>query len=355
MTATTNISTTRTTLFKENHRSKANGIAIACLLFWSLIVVVFDCGLLWSIGRTAISWSYPSAEGTIVQSEVIEDRDSDGDPRFQAKVKYRYHVGGRDLTGERLTFLNMTSNHSKFAKECVARWPIGQSVPVHYRPSDPMDSVLDRSVTGEPFFVALFLLPFNAVMWAGWWWLIGNSRGGREPLQRVGQEWRLSRSSGNPMAVALIVASTISFGATFVVGMNGWIHSLTVMLPVWFSILSASTVAAWHTRATMADEPPALILHDETRRLTWPAFKGSAEFSVVANQLRSVEIDEAERLHPNRDNVIDYLVQLTFCDENNQHSKRLVQKTTSARQALLLSEWLEEWAGLRQQESPPSS
>ena len=74
--------------------------------------------------------------GHIVDSEFIR-----GYRRDVAIVRYRYFVGSHQYEGDRPTFIR--DGNYYWAKSVVARYPVGRTVNVYYRPDDPSDSVLE--------------------------------------------------------------------------------------------------------------------------------------------------------------------------------------------------------------------
>jgi hypothetical protein len=58
------------------------------------------------------------------------------------------------------------------AKEMLARYPVGASVPAYYNPEDPTESVLERDP--PPFLRALWIFVgvLTALVIAGAWWFL---------------------------------------------------------------------------------------------------------------------------------------------------------------------------------------
>lgn len=317
------------------------------LVICSCILVAIDGVGLWTVGRTVLSWSYPSVPGTIIQSEVVKSQDSQGEPTFRPHIVFQYLVDGRTLSGSRRTFLDIETNDRQRAIRITNRWPTGLQTPIYFLPNDPEVSVLTREISGDTLFLALFLLPFHLVLCAGWRWTIRQSRGGQQPLRQVGQQWHLSQTSGDPLAVGLIVAGLLSLITSLMIGANSWMDNLGLMYVVWTGVVIASIAAVWHTRAIMRDEPLVFLLDDEAGTATWPANGESPAFTISSHQIRKFEINERKPVGLNSDGISDFHVEVVFEDVPDQLSKRVVQTTTRMLQALTLAQWLEHWVHVR--------
>lgn len=107
----------------------------------------------WAVGRWA------SAAGTVIESEAVWGTTTRGGRTARtwlARFAYEYEAGGRTYTGRRVAFYKRCTG--SWAREFVARHPVGSRVRVYYDPARPAESVLDRS------FRALWLLPFFAAV-----------------------------------------------------------------------------------------------------------------------------------------------------------------------------------------------
>jgi hypothetical protein len=91
--------------------------------------------------RAAQSW--PTIEGKILTSKVLQNSDSESEPGdYRASVTYSYTLNGKDYKGRRIGFLTFASTQQK-AAAVAARYLPGASVMVHYDPANPKDSVLE--------------------------------------------------------------------------------------------------------------------------------------------------------------------------------------------------------------------
>jgi hypothetical protein len=318
--------------------------AVFGLLVWSLIVLVPDGLLVFLTAKNIAAQWYPSVPGEITHSaEQLEGHES-----FDAKVRFRYSINGQEFTGQRLHFLNLrdVSRPSK-ALRTLARYPVGQRVDVLYNPNDPSDSALDRSLNGMPFSFALFLLPFNLLMLAGWNWLSRRVRGLRSlPLRREGDRWFVLPTNGQPWGVALTIASLLSFVSILIAGAGGWSDDLNVMIGVWIVMLGLSGWSYWHTRSLVLREKPVLIWDDNPATVTWPPSTDTPECSVARSRLLAIEFGDDRQHGGDEIFSLTFSLLIRFIGDDGQPAQRVACQTTNSLEATWLREWLEERMGL---------
>jgi hypothetical protein len=103
-------------------------------------------------GHAARSW--PETPCTITAKEIVETEHADGKRSVEARLQYRYAVGGREHAGWRYDF-SPTRDGRAPERDVRHLWP-GQQVSCRYDPDDPSDAVLVPR--GWPGFAApLFL------------------------------------------------------------------------------------------------------------------------------------------------------------------------------------------------------
>jgi len=124
--------------------------------FMGLIFVAIGLGLvaIWFVMRkkAQASQAWPSAQGTVISSELSRIRDTDGQWTERPRVVYEYVVAGASLRGNRVSF-GGSSNVG--ARKCVERYPAGKPVEVFYDPAAPASSVLERKTGGGAFVLPL--------------------------------------------------------------------------------------------------------------------------------------------------------------------------------------------------------
>ena len=138
-------------------------------------------------GRRAAkaSAAWPTTPGAIISARVVEERErvTDDDGRDEVESTYRpdirfgYRVGADEYTNDTWKPGKVVSSGSpKYAESVVARYPVGQSVPVYYNPARPEVAVLEPSNQGGAgvllacgFAFSLVGLLFMWVMTHGQW------------------------------------------------------------------------------------------------------------------------------------------------------------------------------------------
>jgi len=97
--------------------------------------------------QTAMETSqWEQTVGTIILSEVFEEKNSDG-ITHKPLIEYTYTVHGTDYTGKTIYIGIWISINSKFsAKRFVSKYPVNQQVSVYYKPTQPQFSVLEPGV-----------------------------------------------------------------------------------------------------------------------------------------------------------------------------------------------------------------
>lgn len=109
--------------------------------------------------RARISRSWPTVDGEVAESRLVERRDHDGDAVEFEYVSYRYRVRDRPYRNDRVRFGPQVAPASflpRFDPEpddlpdeksaLDARYPRGKHVVVRYNPREPADSVLHAEV-----------------------------------------------------------------------------------------------------------------------------------------------------------------------------------------------------------------
>jgi hypothetical protein len=89
------------------------------------------------MNRKAASW--PSVEGEIITSELVEDNDGD----TSLHIVYLYSVTGRSFTSDQFSFTVMSNSESAKMSR-LSQYPVGRNVSVYYDPENPRTSVIYR-------------------------------------------------------------------------------------------------------------------------------------------------------------------------------------------------------------------
>jgi hypothetical protein len=128
------------------------GLAIAGASLWFYVSGWLD---------VAEARRWPITEGTVralgVEDRVSRDSEDRMTSTFHPRILYSYRVGGRTFGGERIWLVgNDFYNDRGDAVAFVARYAVGQRVPVHYDAELPGRSALILSA--PPWWLLLFTL-----------------------------------------------------------------------------------------------------------------------------------------------------------------------------------------------------
>ena len=141
--------------------------AIACFGVFALVFTIV--GIIMIVrsrqdkNKLQQSLSWPSVDGTVLESRVITSPSTDDDggvDTYRPYVKYEYEVGGAKYTHDKMR-LGMVFSTSKLktSQEAVARYPVGRLVKVFINPANPADSVLEqKGSSGVALVVGIVLL-----------------------------------------------------------------------------------------------------------------------------------------------------------------------------------------------------
>ncbi len=310
------------------------------LSFWTIGVLFVDGCAVWLLAKNVAAQSYPSVTGEITASQPAE---TDGSVRW--KVQFRYSVDGREFTGDRRTFaVGNFSNPRQELPSLAERFVVGKPVEVFYNPNEPSDSALDRTLSGLPLLMGLFVVPFNAVMLGGWNWVRRRILGLQAvPIRRDGRHWLVTTTNGQPFVVMLIIAGGLSFASTFTIVLCGWEENLFGLAVTWCGLIGISVGTYLHTRSLVLRERPVLILDDATATVTWPESNDTPAFSLPKGRLSAVELADQPANADELGLSPDFVVRLAFKNDDEQPGHRTVLCTPNGIEATALAEWLEDW------------
>jgi hypothetical protein len=110
--------------------------------------------------RAKASVAWPTTQGKVVSSSVEYHRSDKGGGTYHAEVMYDFSVNDTSFTGNRIAYGDYGSSNPSHARQVVNRYLKGQSVTVHYMPSNPEECLLEPGVKGQSFFLPGFGLIF---------------------------------------------------------------------------------------------------------------------------------------------------------------------------------------------------
>ena len=299
-----------------------------------------------SFGSSKRSTTQQSA-GAVTRSD-IETHHSRRSTTYSPKIMYAYRVNGKEYTGDRYRYGQMSSNDGR-ARRVVAEYPAGRQIDVHYAAADPADSVLFTGLEGADLFLPMFMTPFNFIMLAIWTvpfskLLRRGSRVGNTKLLDDGYEARLRLVDFGPVAVGAVVAAVLAFVGTFIIGFGfGFNPELPVMYVAWGIILGAGVLASVWRHRRIADGQFDLVIDDLNHRLTLPRTQGRKVAIVVdAEHTRSIEVERLSKRGSKGGTCYTYAPTLVIAESSqSQRREKLVEWSDEAR-ANELADWLRE-------------
>ncbi len=269
------------------------------ILGWSMVTLIFDGVLTYTLTMQLAAFSYDTTEGTIITSQVETGTDSDGDSTYAPQVNYAYDVQGVRYESDLRRYTTISTNNRESAEAMVAALPPGKLVPVYYRRSNPQHAVLVRGLEGMDLMMGLFLTPFNVIMLGSWWfawsWLRPKDPDAIPYGVRVrddGLTCRLTICQPSPLVAAAGAAAGAAFVMTFVVGFG------QVVLPFFelavMGWIVVGLIAVWTYRVAKRSATELVIdslsSRLEVRKISSVAPSQPVNFA----DIRTIELDVQE-------------------------------------------------------------
>lgn len=154
-------------------------LLVAWSIGWSAPTLLFDAKIAHAVFKQLQAETFVTAEGTVVDCRIVENRGEDMVITYQASIRYRYSAAGRELMGDRYRHW-MAPGDVRHAERIAAAHPTGSKITVYYNPANPVESLLSAGLGAQDFFALLCSTPFNIVMFGSWVWaarLLGGRRG----------------------------------------------------------------------------------------------------------------------------------------------------------------------------------
>lgn len=105
-------------------------------------VICFALGF-YELMRAGRSSRWRAVDGKIIDSQVV-NRGSSFLPTWDAKVSYRYSVGGVQYQGSRISLTRVGEGDVRWpAADQAKKYPQGRKVKVYVSPEDPATAVLE--------------------------------------------------------------------------------------------------------------------------------------------------------------------------------------------------------------------
>ncbi|NTX66819.1 DUF3592 domain-containing protein [Myxococcus sp. CA051A] len=294
--------------------------------------------------RQAQVASWPSAQGTITRSEVVMVHTSKG-YRRELKLAYTYSVDGQPYEGDKHSFNAGSSGIHRYEEEQLARYPLGASVPVYYRPGQPSEAVLQAGMDSWGLFTLMGAMPFNLVMF--WLWVVVRWTPKKEEPFRLSTFIREDGSEcvtldGPRPAIRVSLALVGASQACFALGgfMGGFTAPLPVGVGTWGVIIACGVLAGRWARERLKSGHHDVRLHTQARSLSLPPFsERKHRLDVRWRDVRSLRVEP--QLHmPKKERVSSYQLTLQLSTADGEARQEAIASFPDQEEADALAHWL---------------
>lgn len=133
---------------------------ISVLLFG---LMLFNLVRMWGRMQAARSWD--KVEGIITVSRVDRPATHASDDRNDARpiIRYRYHVGGQELEGDKVFVGGIVMTTGVLAEKLAGRYPVGAHVDVHVDPKHPTEALLEPAAAQNVAALVAFTIVFGFI------------------------------------------------------------------------------------------------------------------------------------------------------------------------------------------------
>ncbi len=317
---------------------------------WLLVLVpitggalAMDFFVLSSVALQTGSASWPTAQGTITRSEV-ETVGANKNTRYRPLVAYTYSVEGQPHEGDKHRVSSWSGGELEAAEAMVARYPVGASIPVYYRPSEPSTAVLMPGARSGELFLLLMLLPFNLAALA-LFVIVARVWRPKPPLvspffREDGSECVTLDVMGTDAWVGLAVGGAAFAGVVLggVTGANS--APLFVGVGAWAAVIACGVFAGrWaHTRRKSGHHD--LRIDPRTRSLSLPPIAGRRRrFDVRWSDVCSLHVGAPVRGNQ-RGSETHYPLLLEYVDADGERREEVIARCTRQGQAEAMEHWL---------------
>lgn len=293
--------------------------------------------------RQAQTENWPSVQGTITRSEVVETRRNKS-TEYGLKLAYAYSVDGQPHVGSKVQSTQSMSGNRRFAEKQVARYPVGTRVPVYYQPGQPSEAVLETGLDSSELFLFMLLIPFNLIaLWLGR--AVVSSLRPEPPLLSTftwedGSEcvtldgpW-----TGTLVSLALFGSAVVSFLLT--AGTMGLDAPLPVGVGAWVVVIACGVYAWRWSRARVKAGRYDLRLNARSRSLSLPPYlQRKHRLDVRWSDVQALRVDPQLRKPPGKE-VSSYQLTLAFSTDDGEAREAAITSFTRQDQADALAHWL---------------
>lgn len=312
------------------------------IFVWSIGTLSVDAAYIYSLLRQRAASSFPTVDGTITESKIVEDRDADG-TTYTARLRYTYQVAGREYTADRDRYYTVSAGRGA-AQRIVEAHPVGNKVTVYYNPADPSDALLRPGIAAGDSFMLLFMLPFNIIMLGSWVFAANLLRrtdktpGGLRIVDSP-SELRVRPASSSPILAAAAAVSAAALVLIFAVGFFSSFDqpSAEAMTAAWTTVFAVAVFA--HAAASSSRRD--LVL-DRVRDLVFlpPKVFGGAPAPVERSRFFAVDLVEQASTDSEGKSSMRYLATLRWHGDDGQPAEAAVFPQPSKQRGEQVAAWL---------------
>ena len=324
------------------------------VLFWSGFTLLFDAKFVRDGYRQLQAIYYPQTRGVVVESAIHTNHDSES-TTYCPYVRYTYSLGDRHYTNDRYRYGDMGTQGDR-SQRIVDAFPAGKQIDVHYRATDPADSVLLVGLEGMDLWGMLFMTPFNIVMLVGWAWVGSAMRSRSSPPVPPGVPvWcesgtlRVRLVQFSPLLVFAGTLGITAFISIFVVGaFFSASPSLAVMGATWGAVLALSLLAYEWQRERMAAGIKDLVIDSVGGTITLPLGYGRKQSVVVAlRDVLTAGVKAIESTNSDGGRLVRYAATLLLSEPDGTQRTEKIWESFSRERVAMLVQWLEEQLNLK--------
>ncbi|AKQ68302.1 hypothetical protein A176_005214 [Myxococcus hansupus] len=289
------------------------------------------------------SATWPTVQGTITRSEVETVR-SNKSISYRPLVAYTYSVDGQTYEGNKHRISSWSGGELEAAEAMVARYPIGASIPVYYRPSQPSTATLLPGLGNAELFLLMILLPFNLAALA-LCVIVARIWQPERPLvapffREDGSECVTLDVLGTDAWVAMALGGAAFLGPV-VGGLSGAYNApLFVGVGAWAVVIACGVLAGRLANSRLKSGHHDLRIDHPSRSLSLPPIAGRRRrFDVRWSDVRSLRVGEPVRGNQ-RGSETHYPLMLEYITADGEPHEETIARCTRQGQAEAMEQWL---------------
>ena len=280
---------------------------------------------------------------TVTRSEV-ETVGANKNTRHRPLVAYTYSVDGQPHEGTRHRIASWSGGELQAAEAMVARYPVGTSVTVYYRPSEPSTAVLLPGAGNSELFLLMMLLPFNLAALA-LFVIVARIWKPEPPLvdpffREDGSECVTLDVMGTDAWVGLALGGS-AFAGVVLGGITGaYSAPLFVGVGAWAVVIACGVLAGRFSQARRKSGHHDLRIDPRARSLSLPPIAGRRRrFDVRWSDVRSFHVGAPVRGNQ-RGSETHYPLMLEYVTADGETREEAIARCTRKGQAEAMEHWL---------------